>query len=745
MKIALVVSILLLITGQEELDIEEIKKMFKKEKKEIEEVQKKEKQRKEEEKELLLSPIEKMFVEDYKLKPYEKLKQFGYDIFEILPPKVEELTSPPEDYVLGPGDELIIHIWGKAQDRWVARVDREGKIILPKIGIVYVWGKKFDEAQEVITKKIREHYFNVSIDVSLGKLKEINVSILGDVHHPGRYTVPAFSDVIYALAKAGGPTYVGSMRNIILNKRGKKRRIDLYQLLLYGRLKEEWKLSSGDVIFVPSIEKVVGIRGAIKRPGIYEIKGNEDLWELIKMAGGMMACADKQEIKLERIVKNKKKIINLKERREVKLKDGDMVIVPPIASLKYNWIKIVGNVAREGEYELTKGMKVKELIEKAGGILEGTYMRRIEVKRFDEETTKYKIVGLDLRKVLKDEKENIELKQWDVVTVFKEENFLPKKVVIIKGAVHKSGEYEFLPNMKVEDLIFRAGGIRREGDEERIEIWREKERKIVKINLKKEKNIPIYPGDVVVVHKKREKIELPTVKIEGEVRFPGEYVITKGEKLSSVLKRAGSFTNKAFLRGGILIRKKLRKVEKEIEENFFKQREREILAKLVTEETEEKEIEKMLKYRKQLLKLIGEKEMKGRIIIDFTKLDKEENNIELVNGDSIYIPPIPFSVQVVGCVYNPISIIYKEGKEIDFYLQKAGGVTELGDKDNIYILKPNGEIQRGGKVERGDVIVVPDKEIKPHWVKRVKEITEFTYHTAVSLMSFLVLYLSLKK
>ncbi|MFH1848162.1 MAG: SLBB domain-containing protein [Candidatus Omnitrophota bacterium] len=304
-------------------------------------------------------------------------------------------TEVPEirDYVLGPGDDLKITIWGQVQQIFTVKVDPEGKVLLPKIGPLYLWGLKFSEAEKKIKDSLLSAYTNIQVEVSIGKLRAIKVFVLGEAEKPGAHTISALSNIFHAIYAAGGPTKMGSMRKIRLRREGKPEMpVDLYNILLKGDSSQDYKLQGDDVLFIPPIGDVIGIAGNVKRPAIYEMSDKMRLSDLINMAGGLSSVGSLQRIQLERVKDHQKKVVldlefksiaDLENSEDnVTMQDGDLALIFPIVPIRYNFVSITGNVLMPGDYELKGEMRLKDLMDKAGGILPGTYLNRAEIARF---------------------------------------------------------------------------------------------------------------------------------------------------------------------------------------------------------------------------------------------------------------------------------------------------------------------------------------------------------------------------
>lgn len=719
--------------------------------------------------EIEFSSLEKFYTENITFKISKNIRQFGYDIFQ----KSFTTFSPVEnipvgsDYILGPGDALVIYIWGKlVQDIFNVTVDRDGKIILPKVGTLNIWGLKFSQADNLIKKALQQYYTNIQIEITVGKLRTMNIFILGEVKKPGAYTISSLSTVLHSLYESGGPTKLGSLRQIKLIRNGKVfDNIDLYPLLINGDKRQDHRLQSNDTIFVPIIGKVVGICGNVKKPSIYElVEEKTKISDLIEMAGGISPAGYVNMIQIERIKDHEKKIIldienisltQLKDDpvKNIDLQDGDLVYVFSILTLRYNYVSITGNVRRPGDYELKPGMRIKDLIDKANGIELGTYFERAEIRRYKDDKTR-EIISFHLGRLLEnDDKENFPLKEWDEVVIYSNTDVLSVSYVYIDGAVYKPDKYELTPNMKISDLIFLVGGLKKTASLSNAELFRIiPTKKVMKIDLKKiienyslKDDLILQEDDHLFIRETKESISKKIIKITGELRYPGIYIADDNEKLSSVIKRAGGFTSSAFLNGAIFIRESVKVLQQKTINKFIEIEQKSLLSqqsllsKPGISEAEIKQSQIIIQQKQELLKSLSSLEVPGRIIIKLDELDKlsdSKDDMMLEDGDIIHIPSFPSTVQVLGSVYNPSSLLYTSNKNISYYLEKVGGPTKTADINVIYIIKSNGEaegnINMSQKIEVGDTVVVPEKiEIPSDWVKTLLDITTIIYHIAV--------------
>ncbi len=646
-----------------------------------------------------------------------------------------------DDYILGPGDKLIINLWGNIQQTFDLVVDGEGKVMLPQAGPLYLWGIKFADAKKMIQDNLYKFYTNFQINVSMGKLRTIKVYILGEAKKPGAYTVSSLSTVFSALYQAGGPNKIGSLRKIRLTRANKSEEpIDLYSYLLQADRSQDFKLTGEDIIFIPPIGGVVGIAGNIKRPAIYELNGKLSLKGLLEMAGGISAVGYLQRIQIERIKEHQRKIVfdlefeNMQaleaSASDVMLQDGDLVLISAVAPVRHNYTSIAGNITRPGDYELKPDMKIKDLIDEAEGILPGAYLERAELSRFKDDKTR-EILPVNLGSLLSgSEAENIELKEWDRVYIFTKSEVVPIFFVKIEGAVYKPGEYELTDNMRLSDLIFRAGGLKKTASLKNAELYRRvlgEEPKIITTDLAavfdprtKENDFYLEEGDQLFIREEIKWLQQREVVISGEVFYPGRYIASPGERLSSLIKRAGGFTDKAFLEGAVLTRKSVEKYQKEMIKKFIDSEQEAMLKEesslamglSVSQSTARKE---MIAYRQKQSDALESAALIGRVVFKLEPLDKfqsNENDLFLEDGDVLSIPLVPSTVQVIGNVRAPNAITYAEGKGPDYYISRAGGLTKNADKKGIFVIKPSGEavsvFAQVKEIKRGDTIIVPE-------------------------------------
>lgn len=519
-----------------------------------------------------------------------KLEPFGADFFKEAAVKVitERTDIPvPAKYVIGPGDEVKILLWGRVNAYYTLKVDRDGKITIPQIGPVTVAGMTFEEMSKKLIE-LSENIVGANIDVTLGSLRTIPIFVLGDVRRPGAYTIGAFATITDALLLAGGPNEIGSVRRIELRRQNKLHTVfDLYDLLLKGDKSKDVILQAGDIIFVPVVGPLVGVCGNVRRPAIYELKDRHDLETLIEMAGGILPTGYAQQVQVERIVRHERHVVidldatDSKKLKEFKLQDGDLVKIFNVVDRKGNVVFLYGNVKKPGQYEWKRGMRLKDLIGSVEELLQDTYLEYGLIKRIVLPEVKTVLFPFDLRKLLLENEDsaNVYLEPLDEVYIFSKWMFVERPFCHVEGEVRKykekagalSEKKETLKPLKlffdegatVYDVIHMAGGLTDEAYLEEAQIVRfnpeTKEKMLIKFNLRKamqkdpKENIPVAHNDLIRIHSYKE-FEPPTfVSIEGDVLKPGKYPFIKGMTVRDLVVTAGNVLDSAYLEEGELI------------------------------------------------------------------------------------------------------------------------------------------------------------------------------------------------
>ncbi len=650
----------------------------------------------------------------------DKLKPFGYELFEA----TADISTAPEvadaaDYILGPGDNIIIYLWGTVEKEFNLVVDRQGKIFIPKLGEIVVYGKSLSDIESLINKKFSGIYSDFRSSVTLGKIRSIRVYLTGEVKRPGAYTVSSLTTLFNALYLAGGPNLRGSMRNIQLIRNNRiETSFDLYQFLLKGESKSDIRLSSGDAIFVPVCGTRVTISGEIKRPAIYELLGGETVSSLLNLAGGTTAQAYLDRIMLDRISSSDdRQILDLNLNREngkkiddIALIDGDRLQVFSLYDMKRNIVFIDGMVKHPGEFERTDSTTLAGLLKRGELLPENVFYDRANLfRRYPDRRSE--IIPVNLKAILSGE-DNMNLQDYDSLYVYSIDQMKRKKFVYIEGEVEKPGQYPLYDNMNLADLIFLSGDLKKNAYQlgfelARIDTLGRVHIQYIDIPRNKPEQISLQEDDRIFVRKIPDWFLHRMVTIDGEVRFPGQYaLISRNETLYDIIQRAGGFTERAFIKGAIFRRNS-------IEQNLERRNLPEIIAN--SQPLEQDSTGNIHKAEVINFKLNN----MNRIVLDMDKIvttKGEKGNVTMQNGDIVFIPEIPTGISVLGAVGSNGTIRFERGKNVKYYIQKAGNFTNQANKGETKLIKADGQVYSGGgtlgkKVEIGDAIVIPT-EIK---------------------------------
>lgn len=669
--------------------------------------------------------IDTFGITDNKNIDIKKSKVFGFDFFQN--PKISfapNVNMPtPENYIVGTGDELIIDVWGAAENSFSQKIDNQGNINLNMIGKIRVGGLNFNEVKTKINSALRQIYSGISASegsynkvytsVSIGNVRTVKVNIIGEVQVPGTYSLNALSTLLNALYACGGPTETGSFRDIQLIRNGNKiATFDVYNFLLKGSQEGNLNLNDQDIIIVPPYKNQVEVKGNVKREGFYEIKDNENLATLIDFFGGFKANAYKDNLVIERIVGAKREVkeVSYSQANTFIMKSGDKLTVQKLSDIYHNKISIGGAVYQPGNYAYTEGMSALDLINRAAGVLDQAHLERgllfRTTNRVDKQTLNFSV------KDLLDKKINLPLQANDSLFIFSNDNIKNKQFVRIEGAVKNPKSVPFMEGLKAEDLIIMAGGfiegadastihLSRQVNDENFKTISEVQHISLSPDLKVSSgSVTLQPNDIITVRYQKGYSAQQLIKIEGEISFPGHYsILTKDERISDFIERAGGITPYAYLKGATLIRKMKDLSDKE----QIKQLQE------LNNATNEIKIEK-----------IGN-DNEYRVGINLEKIMKNKNsyqNLILKNEDILIIPSEKQTVEVKGLVLAPSLVQYEKGKTLKSYVNNAGGFANNARKRAAYVMYANGSIEGTRnflffksypKIEPGSIIIIPEK------------------------------------
>lgn len=694
----------------------------------------------------------------------EALKPFGYDLFEPSDISFDPvLTGPvPPDYVLGPGDSIRVQLFGNVNGIYEFDVTRDGILNLPELGPITVSGLPFSEFRTDLKNRAKEMLIGTQISITMGQLRKIRVFVLGDANKPGSYVVSSMATVSSALYRSGGISPIGSMRRIQLKRSGKTvGTLDLYDLLLRGDTSGDLRLQPGDVLFVPPVGDTVSVSGAVKRPAIYEMRADATIGVVISLAGGMTPDAYPDAARLERISPDRKRIVlsvNLDDDDELRLrvKGADTLVIPRVLPDLNDSIILRGHVQRPGPYQWRLGMRLTDLIPTAMDLKRGADDSYVLIRREDENDRSVEVVSADLSAAFANpaSAENILLQERDTVYVLSlvfgrqriispllDELRLQAKYgrsyneVNVEGQVRAPGAYPLEPGMRVSDLI-RAGGAMVEGAYSlEAELTRftvingeKRTKEILDIDLRAVlagdtlADVPLNAHDHLSINQVPDWESGWSVSIEGEVVFPGQYQVRRGETLTEVLNRAGGLTEHAFPEGAIFLRESLKEREQE-QIKVLAQRMETDLAALSLESLDTTGSE-ALSTGQALLDQLRNMEPVGRLVIDLEQISSRADsadivrNLELKDGDKLLIPTRSQEVTVLGEIQYGTSHLYRPGLARSDYIALSGGMTRKADEKLIYVVRASGAVisssrprwfTRGKKVDMrpGDTIVVP--------------------------------------
>ena len=651
-----------------------------------------------------------------------KIKVFGRDIFNqrMLTFEPNMNIATPQNYVLGPGDQLIIDIYGASQKSQQLQVSPEGKVTIPGYGPVKVSGMTVAAAQSHIRSTLGSRYSSSNISISVGQTRSMTVNVMGEVKVPGTYTLSAFSTVFHALYMAGGINDIGTLRNIKVFRNGRQITVvDVYEYILNGRLAGNIRLMENDVIVVGPYDCLVGIEGNVKRPMFYEMRSTESVGTVLKYAGGFTGDAYKKAVRLTRKSGDRYTVYNIEEfdMSTFKINDGDAVTVDGILNRYENMVEIKGAVFRPGKFQLGKDItSVRSLIEAADGVTEDAFTAHAVLHRMRLNRT-LEVISVDVAGILSGTVADIPLMNEDVLFIPTEQERLNERILTIEGEVMSPGNYEFAENTTIEDLVLQAGGLTDAASTTKVDISRRimdpkaKEgsnaiSKTYTFELKDGFIIDGQPGfvlepyDIVQVRRSPTYMEPRNIFVEGEVQFGGVITLsTKNQRLSDAIKAAGGFTDEAYVKGARLVRT-VTEDERIRAEDLMRQ---------IKNTGEQKDTIQTTKLNLFKTYTVG------------INLDKAIENpggdydLVLRDGDRIIVPEYNGTVKISGNVQFPNTVAFNEKKGYKWYINKAGGFGNRAKKSKTFIIYQNGtmaEVGRGTKVEPGCEIVVPTKAKK---------------------------------
>lgn len=675
---------------------------------------------------LMLRESDSYFVSEKQEDPTQQI--FGHNIFTnpnlTFEPNVNVAT--PADYRLGPGDEVIIDVWGASETTIRQTISPEGSIQVNTLGPVHLSGKTVEEANLYLKQEFSRIYSGVSgsapstdVKLTLGDIRSIQVNVMGEVMVPGTYTLSSFSSVFHALYRAGGVNRIGSLRNIKVVRNGSVvAELDVYDFIMKGKMKDDVRLQDGDVVLVDPYISLVQILGKVKRPMFYEMKKDENVKTLLEYAGNFTGDAYKKAVRVIRKTGREHQIYNVDETdyATFRVDDGDVVSVDSVLNRFENRVEVRGAVYRPGLYQLDGTVNtVKALLEKAEGIRGDAFLNRAIIDREREDLT-HEMLQVDIRGILNGEVADIPLVKNDVLYIPSIHDLREEQTVTIHGEVANPGTFLYSESMTIEDLVLQAGGLKEAASIVKVEVARRVKSpksedftltvgENFSFNLKEglligegSDSFVLMPFDEVYIRRSPAYYEQRNVVVAGEVLFSGSYALSKkNERLSDLVTKAGGVTPAAYVRGARLIRT--------MTEDELRRKEDALRMVNMGDSISMKKLDLSNKYSVGI-----------NLELALSKPGSEYDMV-LREGDILYVPEYVSTVKINGAVMYPNTVLYKKGENLRYYINQAGGFGNGAKKRKAYVVYMNGTVSRlkarsSKAIEPGCEIIVPAKDPK---------------------------------
>lgn len=656
---------------------------------------------------------------------YDNDPVYGRGLFRGRRPVFQPNTNiaTPEDYRLGPGDEVVINIWGDNEATIRDYITPEGNIMISNIGPVSLSGMTIKEANNYLKNVFARKYSGIEaeesdIALTLGNMRTIQVDIMGEVRTPGTYRLSPFSTLFHALYNAGGTNSAGSLRDISIYRNGKKiASADVYEYLLNGKSSGDIRLQEGDVIIIPTYSKIVNFENGVKRPMSYELKSDETLEDAIRYAGGLNGKVYNDMLNILRTTGEGLTVLTIEadQYQGTPLFDGDIIEFGSRINRFDNRIEISGSVFRPGVYELSENTNtIKKLVDKASGLTEDAFTGRVLIYRESDDLSQI-IESVDLNGIMNGSSPDFALQPNDLIVIPSILDIMPKGDLIINGAVSQPGSYPYAAGITVEDLILRAGGLKEGASDVKVDI----SRRIIDsgsisvgsqiaetytvtlkdgLGVEGDKGFILQPNDIVDVRFSPSFMTQRRVYIRGEVTFPGSYTLNnREERISALVKQAGGLTAYAYSNGA-----SLRRQFTEEEIRVREEARRFARANADEEMVVENQIFNVNYYTVGI-------DLEAALVNPGGTAD-----LVLQPGDELFIPELMNTVKIAGAVLFPNSVTYTPGKKLGYYINQAGGYNNDAQKKSTFVVYMNGQVAKGkgAKIEPGCQIVVPEKEKK---------------------------------
>lgn len=671
-----------------------------------------------------------------------RLPLFGYDLFDSVPSTFAPLdrVPVPTDYVIGPGDELLLRGWGSIDINYHGTIDRNGDFFLPRVGSIRVAGLKYQQLQPFLKSNIQRVFRDFDLVVSLGQLRSIQVFVVGQARRPGSYTVGSLSTLVNALFASGGPSTRGSMRHIQLKRNNALvTELDLYDLLVSGDKSRDSSLLPGDVIFIPPVGKVVAIEGSVNSPAIYEIRDDTRLGDLLKLAGGLTPTASAKDAVVERLkdrsIKTMSQITLDALGLQQMLSDGDLVTINSLSARFENAITLRGNVSTPGRFEWKQGVRVSDIIPDREALITRNFwqMQNNLVKK-ERQGNSILVQTIDEPK-----------EQSDVNREKNVDSNVNQKGKDTGQTVLTNQIRRLAPDINWDYAVVQ----RLNRQELTTQLLPFNLAKAIEAGANNPDDIVLLPGDVITIFSQAD-IRVPIrkqnkfVRLEGEFQKAGVYEVELGETLRHLLERVGGLTPQAYLYGSEFLRESTRIAQQERLDKFVQQLEKDVetnasvQAQNVSSVEEAAGLPQKLDSQRRLVEKLKAVKASGRLVLGISPTAagiSDIPDIPLEDGDRFIVPFMPAVVNVVGAVYNETSLIHQPQRRVSYYLRKVGGGTARADKAHTFVVRADGSVASGYtlsgwftgggigdvKLLPGDTIVVPQRLDKTSVLKELKD------------------------
>jgi polysaccharide export outer membrane protein len=719
------------------------------------------------------------------------LKPFGYDLFDRVISTFAPATNVPvpSEYIVGPGDQLAVQLYGSRNISQVIMVGRDGRVDFPDLGPIGVGGMSFQSVKSMLEARVERQMVGVHANVSIADTRTIRVFVLGDAKRPGSYTISGLGTITSALFAAGGVQPIGSLRDIQLRRRGELiRRLDLYDMLIHGNTTDDAKLLPGDVIFIPPIGSTVTVDGEVHRPAIYELRNDASVADLVELAGGLTPEADTAKIALTRIDPSLHRVVLQVDlagaaKKEL-VRNGDTLRVSRLRPTLDAGVMVQGYVYTSGAFAYQSGMRLTDVIRSVDDLEPNADLHYVLIRRELPPDRKVVVLSADLAAALRapGSAADLPLMARDRITVFDLQSSrdrviqplledlklqsnigAPDEVVHIDGSANVPGEYPFQPGMTVQDLIRAGGGLSDAAYGGAAELTRytvvngeSRQTEIVHVDLAAvlrgdpAANVTLEPFDNLSIKEVQAWTDTESLVLRGQVKFPGRYSIRPGETLKSLIQRAGGLTKFAFAEGAVFTRLELRdREQKELDALAVRMQNDIAFVALQGTVANQAGAASALTVGQSLLGQLRQAKAVGRLVINLPRMLSSPigspYDVVLRDGDELIVPKFQQEVTVIGEVQTVTSHLYRPGLSRADYIAMSGGVTARADNGRIYVVRANGSVVPNAgsrwfsgsdvQMEPGDTVVVPlnAEHIPP--LPLWQAVTQILYNIAIAVLA----------